>query len=112
MTDFNEALEPRYTRRLSDLITAAFYEACRAGSLDAAAQLVLALECEVTRSTNLPLAEQREDGDDVDAVHARLNREVTRLHAIETSNDGDVEVLALIKRVSRDRSDPSDAAAG
>lgn len=90
-TDFEEALEPRYARRLSDLITAAFYEACRAGSLDVAAQLVVALECEVTRSICLPGADQREDGDDTAAVHARLQREVTRLHAVQTSAEADAQ---------------------
>ena len=87
MTDFVEALEPGYDRRLSDLITAAFHEACRAGSLDAAAQLVVALECEVERSIRMVSADRREDGDDVAAVRARLQREVTRLHAIQTATE-------------------------
>ena len=85
MTDFVEALEPSYSRRLSDLVTAAFHEACRAGSLGAAAQLVFALECEVARSIRMVSEDRREDGDDVAAVRARLQREVTRLHAIQTS---------------------------
>lgn len=92
MTDLMETLEPKYARRLSDLITTAFYEACRAGSLDAAANLVIALECEVNRSIRLRDAENREDGDDVAAVHSRLQREVIRLHAIQTSADADLNV--------------------
>lgn len=91
MTDFVEALEPRYSRRLSDLITAAFHEACRAGSLGAAAQLVFALECEVERSIRMVSADRREDGDDVAAVRSRLQREVTRLHAIQTSTEADAQ---------------------
>lgn len=88
MNDVGNALEPRYARRLSDLITAAFYEACRAGNLDAAEQLVVALEYEVTRSVRLIGADRREDGDDVAAVHARLQRELTRLRVIQTSACG------------------------
>ena len=81
-----EELEPRYDRRLSDLITAAFFEACRAGSLDAAAHLVAALEAQVRRSVRLRNIEEREDGDDVAAVQARLRREVTRLHEVDAGS--------------------------
>ena len=89
MSDTEEASEPRSVRRLSDLITAAFYGACRAGNLDAAEQLVVALEYEVERSTRIVGADRREDGDDVAAVHARLRRELTRLHVVQTSADAD-----------------------
>ena len=82
MTDAEKAFEPRYARSLSDLITAAIYEACRAGNLDAADQLVVALRYEVTRSICLFGAERREDGDDVAAVQAKLERELTGLHVI------------------------------
>ena len=70
--------EPRYARRLADQITAAFYEACRIGNLDAAGQLMQALEWEVARSTVLPVADRREDGDDAAAVRARYALEVSR----------------------------------
>lgn len=71
-------IEPRYARRLSDQITASFYEACRIGNLDAASQLMQALDWEVARSTVLFRADGREDGDDVAAVHARYELEVSR----------------------------------
>ncbi len=87
MTDFEEHLEPRYARRLSDLIAATFHQACRSGSLDTAAQLVLALECEVAHSIRMVGADRREDGDDVAAVRARLRREVVRLQAVETASE-------------------------
>lgn len=73
-----KAAEPRYERRLSDQITTAFYEACRIGNLDAAKQLMRALEWEVARSTLLSTSDQREDGDDAAAVRARYELEVSR----------------------------------
>lgn len=79
-------IEPRYARRLSDQITASFYEACRIGNLDAASQLMQALDWEVARSTVLFRADGREDGDDVAAVHARYELEVSRRE--ETSGSG------------------------
>ena len=72
------AAEPRYERRLSDQITAAFYEACRIGNLDAARHLMRALEWELARSTLLLAADQREDGDDAAAVRARYELEISR----------------------------------
>lgn len=73
-----KAAEPRYARRLSDQITAAFYEACRIGNLDAANHLMRALEWEVARATLLSTADQREDGNDAAAVRARYELEVSR----------------------------------
>ena len=70
--------EPRYAARQSDQITASFYEACRIGNLDAASQLAQALEFEVARSTRLSKADEREDGDDLAAVRARLAIELAR----------------------------------
>jgi len=71
-------IEPRYVRRLSDQITTSFYEACRIGNLDAAWQLMQALEWEVARSTVLFRDDWREDGDDAGAVRARYELEVRR----------------------------------
>jgi len=73
--------EPRYVRRLSDQITTSFYEACRIGNLDAAWQLMQALEWEVARATVLFRDDWREDGDDAGAVRARYELEVIRSHA-------------------------------
>ena len=70
--------EPRYTQRLSDQITASFYEACRIGNLDAAAQLAEALECEVMRSIRVAGVEERYDGDDAVAVRARYMSELKK----------------------------------
>ena len=70
--------EPRYTHRQADQITASFYEACRIGNLDAAGQLMRTLEFEVARSTRLSKADEREDGDDLAAVRARLQLELAR----------------------------------
>lgn len=71
-------IEPRYARRLADQIATSFYEACRIGNLDAARQLMQALEWEVARSAALSQTNGREDGDDVAAVRARYDREVRR----------------------------------
>jgi len=71
-------VEPRYGRRLSDQVTASFYEACRIGNLDAAGRLVQALEWVVACSTLLLRADVREDGDDLAAVHARYELETSR----------------------------------
>lgn len=71
-------LEPRFIRRLSDQITTSFYDACMIGNLDAARQLMLALELVVARSTRSLTNENRDDGDDVAAVHARFELEVKR----------------------------------
>ncbi len=70
--------EPRYARRLSDQLTTSFYEACRIGNLDAAWQLMQALEWEVARATVLFRTDSREDGDDAGAVRARYELEVRR----------------------------------
>jgi len=86
IAEVGREIEPRYARRLSDQITASFYEACRIGNLDAASQLMRALDWEVARSTVLFRADWREDGDDVAAVHARYDLEVSRRE--ETSGSG------------------------
>lgn len=78
LVQISNSPEPRYTRRLSDQITASFYEACRIGNLDAAGHLVQALECEVARSTRVAGVEERYDGDDAAAVQARYASEVTK----------------------------------
>ncbi len=70
--------ESRYANRLSDQITASFYESCRIGNLEAAGQLAQALETEVARSTRLAGTDGREDGDDLAAVRARLAVELAR----------------------------------
>ena len=70
--------EPRYTRRLSDQITASFYEACRIDNLDAAKHLTQALECEVARSIRVAGVKNRDDGDDMAAVQARYAFKVTK----------------------------------
>ena len=70
--------EPRYTRRLSDQITTAFYEACRIGNLAAAQQLMHALEWETARSTTVLRSAAREDEDDMVAVRARYRLEIRR----------------------------------
>lgn len=74
----SEFPEPRYARRLSDLITTSFYEACRIGNLDAARQLMEALECEVLRSICLAGVEKRHSGDDLDAVQTRYSLEAAK----------------------------------
>lgn len=79
--------EPRYTRRLSDLITNSFYEACRIGNLDAARQLMEALECEVMRSIRVAGVEERYDGDDLAAVQARYALEAAKL-TLERAGSG------------------------
>lgn len=71
-------IEPRYAKRFADRITSSFYEACRIGNLDAARQLMEALDWEVARSMVLFRADARRDGDDVAAVHAQYEREVSR----------------------------------
>ena len=76
-------LEPRYTRRLSDKMTVAFYAACKVGNLKAAAHLLAALECEVVRSKRLG-RNMRADGDDLAAVRARMQLEL-RTHDEEAS---------------------------
>lgn len=73
-----QQVEPRYTNRRSDQIAAAFYEACRIGNLDAAGQLMRALEAEVAQSSPPPEADKREDGDDLAAVRARFALELAR----------------------------------
>ncbi len=78
LKEISNSPEPRYTRRLSDLIATSFYEACRMGNLDAAKQLMEALECEVMRSIRVAGVEERYDGDDVAAVQARYSLEVTQ----------------------------------
>ena len=70
--------EPRFTRRLSDQITASFNEACRIGNLGAAEHLMQALECEVARSIIVAGVDDRYNGDGLSAVRARYAREVTK----------------------------------
>ncbi len=79
MTSIDEQLEPRYSRRLSDLIAMAFYKACEMGSLDAATHLSHALDFEVERSMRLR-TDERDDGDDRAAVQARLEFEIQKAH--------------------------------
>ena len=67
---------PRYVQRLADRIATEFYEACRIGNLEAAWQLMQALEWEVARNTVLARADSREDGDDTAAVRARYELEL------------------------------------
>ena len=76
--ELSKDAEPRYTRRLSDQITTAFYEACRIGNLAAAQQLMLALEWETARSTTVSRVAAREDEDDMAAVRARYMLEIKR----------------------------------
>ena len=76
--ELSKDAEPRYTRRLSDQITTAFYEACRIGNLAAAQQLMLALEWETARSTTVLRSAAREDEDDMVAVRARYTLEIKR----------------------------------
>lgn len=78
IAEVSHEIEPRYDRRLSDQITTSFYEACRIGNLDAAWQLMQALEWEVARSTVLFQADMREDGNDLAAVQARYRLEASR----------------------------------
>lgn len=76
--ELSKEAEPRYTRRLSDQITTAFYEACRIGNLAAAQQLMHALEWESARSTTVFRSASREDEDDMVAVRARYSLEIKR----------------------------------
>ena len=78
LQEISSSPEQRYTRRLSDQITASFYEACRIGNLDAAAHLAAALECEVVRSVRVAGVEDRYDGNDIAAVQARYELEVRK----------------------------------
>ena len=78
IAEIGREIEPGYDKRLSDRITASFYEACRIGNLDAAGQLMQALEWAVARSTVLFRADMREDGDDLAAVEARYRLETGR----------------------------------
>ena len=87
LQEVSSSPEPRYTRRLSDQITASFYEACRIGNLDVARQLMEALECEVLRSIRVAGIEDRYDGDDAAAVQARYELEVKKR---EQKRDGGV----------------------
>ena len=78
LQEISSSSESRYTRRLSDQITASFYEACRIGNLDVARQLAEALECEVLRSIRVAGVEDRYDGDDAAAVQARYASELRK----------------------------------
>ena len=78
IVEVGREIEPHYARRFADQITSSFYEACRIGNLDAARQLMEALDWEVVRSMVLFRADARRDGDDVAAVHARYQLEVSR----------------------------------
>ena len=78
MTEVNAELEPRYTRRLADQFATSFYKACKVGNLGAAEYLMMELEHEVARSIDRAGIDQREDGNEVAAVHARFEREVNR----------------------------------
>ena len=74
----NDSPEPRHRRRLTDQITASFYEACRMGNLDAAKHLVEALECEVKRSIRIAGVDRRRNSDGIAAVQARYESEMAR----------------------------------
>ena len=87
LKEISNAPEPRYTRRLSDLITTSFYEACRIGNLDIARQLMEALDCEVMRSIRVAGVDDRYDGDDLASVQARYAQEVTK-RALERVGSG------------------------
>ena len=76
--ELSKEAEPRYSRRLSDQITTAFYEACRIGNLAAAQHLMQALEWETARSTTVFRLAAREDEDDMVAVRARYRFEIKR----------------------------------
>ncbi len=76
--EVSREIKPQYARRFADQITSSFYEACRIGNLDAARQLMEALDWEVARSMVLFRADARRDGDDVAAVHARYQLEISR----------------------------------
>lgn len=76
--------EARDARRAADRIAAAFYEACRIGNLDAAGQLMQALEREAERSARLPGADAREDGHDLADVRARFEIETARSLSLPT----------------------------
>ena len=78
LKEISNSPEPRYTRRLSDLIATSFYEACRMGNLDAARQLMEALECEVARSVRVAGVEERYDGDDLATVQVRYVQELRK----------------------------------
>ena len=78
IAEVGREIKPRYARRFADQITSSFYEACRIGNLDAARQLMEALDWEVARSTVLFRADGRENGDDIAAVYARYELEVSR----------------------------------
>ena len=78
IVEVGHAVEPHDARRFADQITSSFYEACRIGNLDAARQLMEALDWEVARSMVLFRADAREDGDDVAAVHARYQLGINR----------------------------------
>lgn len=87
LRQISNAPEPRYTRRLSDLIATSFFEACRIGNLDAARQLMKALECEVARSVRVAGVEERYDGDDLATVQVRYVQEVKK-RALEHAGSG------------------------
>ena len=78
IVEVGREIKPHYAKRFADQITSLFYEACRIGNLDAARQLMEALDWEVVRSMVLFRADARRDGDDVAAVHARYQLEVSR----------------------------------
>ena len=78
LQEISSSPEPRYIRRLSDQITASFYEACRIGNLDVARQLMESLEFEVLRSIRVAGVEDRHDGDDAATVQVRYALEVKR----------------------------------
>jgi hypothetical protein len=72
------AVEPHYAKRFADQITSSFYEACRIGNLDAARQLMEALDWEIARSMVLFRADARRNGDGIAAVYARYQLEISR----------------------------------
>lgn len=78
ITPDTEDSDKRYSQRATDQLTTSFYEACKAGDMRAALQLMEALECEVVRSCSLFGGDRRKDGHDVAEVRARYKIEMAR----------------------------------
>jgi len=76
--EVGRAVEPYYAKRFADQITSSFYEACRIGNLDAARQLMEALDWEIARSMVLFRADARRNGEHIAAVYARYQLEISR----------------------------------
>ena len=88
LTRIKNSPEPRYTRRLSDQITASFYEACRIGNLIAAEHLMQALECEVTRSIIVAGVDDRYNGDGLSPNTVHFEIRMATLKSIQVAGCG------------------------